>query len=100
MWWFRQKLAAMYGRIDRVEFLVGLFAEEAEAGQLFGNLLTRMVAYDAFTQIFSNPLLSRNVYTPETFTDYGLQLIEETTSIEVLVNRNLTSPVRARLGVG
>lgn len=36
-----------------------------------------MVAYDAFTQIFSNPLLSRHIYGPETFTLYGIALIEE-----------------------
>ena len=58
-----------------------------------------MVAYDAFTQIFSNPLLSRNVYGSDTFTDYGLDLIEKTTSVEVLVNRNVESGVRVSLGV-
>jgi prostaglandin-endoperoxide synthase 2 len=94
-----QKLEKLYGHIDRVEFLVGLFGEDATDGGLFGDLLSRMVAYDAFTQIFSNPLLSRNVYGPETFTDYGVELIEQTTSVEALVNRNVESPVKASLGV-
>jgi prostaglandin-endoperoxide synthase 2 len=95
-----KKLEKMYGNIDRLEFLVGLFGEEgSESGLLFGDLLSRMVAYDAFTQIFSNPLLSRNVYGSDTFTDYGLDLIEKTTSIEVLVNRNVESRVRACLAV-
>jgi prostaglandin-endoperoxide synthase 2 len=98
----QDKLAQLYGRIDNLEYLVGIFAEEPDGGLLFGDLLNRMVAYDAFTQIFSNPLLSRNVYHSSTFTDYGLELIERTTSIEVLVNRNVTpaaNPYRASLGV-
>jgi prostaglandin-endoperoxide synthase 2 len=94
-----QKLEKLYGHIDRLEFLVGLFGEDATDGGLFGDLLNHMVAYDAFTQIFSNPLLSRNVYGPETFTDYGVELIEQTTSVEALVNRNVESPVKASLGV-
>jgi hypothetical protein len=98
----RGGLARLYGRINNLEYFVGIFAEEPEGGLLFGDLLNRMVAYNVFTQTFSNPLLSRNVYHRRTFTDYGLELIEQTTSIEVLVNRNVTpaaNPYRASLGV-
>jgi prostaglandin-endoperoxide synthase 2 len=95
----RKTLARLYDRMDDVEFFVGLFAEEGEPQWLFGSLLNRMVAYDAFTQIFSNPLLSQNVYNEATFTRYGLELIEKTTSIEVLVNRNVKQPIKASLGV-
>ena len=93
------RLAALYKTVDDVEFVVGLFAEQPAPGLLFGDLLNRMVAYDAFTQIYSNPLLSKNVYNHDTFTDYGLALIEKTTSIQVLVNRNVNAPARASLGV-
>jgi prostaglandin-endoperoxide synthase 2 len=93
------KLKGLYQHIDKLEFFVGLFAEDADDGELFGDLLGTMVAYDAFTQIFSNPLLSRRIYGPATFTDYGMQLIEETTSIEALVNRNVVNPVRVSLNV-
>lgn len=92
------KLQELYGSIDRLEFVVGLFAEEADEGALFGDLLTKMVAYDAFTQIFSNPLLSSNVYGPATFTEYGLEVIENTRYVEHLVSRNVRVPVRASLG--
>jgi prostaglandin-endoperoxide synthase 2 len=95
----QDKLEKLYGNIDNLEFVVGLFAEEPDAGDLFGDLLSQMVAYDAFTQIFSNPLLARGIYSPATFTDYGMKTIEETTSIEVLVNRNVLNPVRASLSV-
>jgi prostaglandin-endoperoxide synthase 2 len=93
-----RELERLYGDIDRVEFVVGLFGEDAEDGGLFGDLLSRMVAYDAFTQIFSNPLLSQNVYGPGTFTDYGCELISQTSSVQDLVNRNVTTPVQASLG--
>ncbi len=45
-------LNALYPNIEHLELVVGLFAEEADEGALFGDLLNQMVAYDAFTQIF------------------------------------------------
>jgi prostaglandin-endoperoxide synthase 2 len=95
------KLAQLYGSVENIELVVGLFAEEAEDGLLFGDLLNRMVAYDAFTQIFTNPLLARGIYGPKTFTQYGVEEIEKTTSIDILVNRNVNPqrPVRASLAV-
>jgi prostaglandin-endoperoxide synthase 2 len=95
----QEKLRGLYRTIDNLEFVVGLFAEEADDGALFGDLLSKMVAYDAFTQIFSNPLLSTHVYGEATFTAYGLELIENTRYIEDLVNRNVATPVRASLNV-
>lgn len=95
----QEKLRGLYRHIDRLEFFVGIFAEEADDGALFGDLLTQMVAYDAFTQIFTNPLLSERIYGPATFTDYGVELIEKTKWIEDLVNRNVVQPVRASLSV-
>jgi prostaglandin-endoperoxide synthase 2 len=60
-----------------------------------------MVAYDAFTQIYTNPLLSTAIYTADTLTAYGLELISTTSSIDTLVRRNLPadSSLVARLGV-
>jgi prostaglandin-endoperoxide synthase 2 len=60
-----------------------------------------MVAYDAFTQIYTNPLLSTAIYTAETLTAYGLELINATSSIDALVRRNLPADcsLLARLGV-
>jgi prostaglandin-endoperoxide synthase 2 len=96
----RERIAACYGNnIDKVEFLVGLLAEDHHGDALFGDLLNTMVAYDAFTQIFTNPLLSRNVYNEDTFTRYGLDLIARTTSIDDIAKRNVAQPCRARLGV-
>jgi prostaglandin-endoperoxide synthase 2 len=97
----RQKLETLYGDIDKLELVVGLFAEEPQPGALFGSLMLTMVAYDAFTQIYTNPLLSTAIYTAETLTAYGLELISKTSSIDTLVRRNLPadSSLVARLGV-
>jgi prostaglandin-endoperoxide synthase 2 len=68
---------------------VGLFSEDPQPGALFGSLMLIMVAYDAFTQIYTNPLLSKAIYTEETLTAYGLELIDTTSSIADLVRRNV-----------
>jgi prostaglandin-endoperoxide synthase 2 len=91
-------LHQLYGNIDKVDFLVGIFAEERDHDSLFGSLLNMMVAYDAFTQIFTNPLLSRNVYNERTFTAQGLKLIENTRSVQDIASRNMSGPVLASLG--
>lgn len=96
----QKELERLYGDIDNVELVVGLFAEEPQAGVLFGDLMSNMVAYDAFTQIFSNPLLSENVYGPETFSEWGLEQIESTNSLEALVARNVSGTgFKVSLGV-
>lgn len=84
-----QRLEVLYGSIDNLELYVGLFAENASGKELFGDLMTRMVGVDALSQIFTNPLLSKYVYNESTFSKYGLDIIEETESIQDLVNRNV-----------
>lgn len=81
-------LKDLYGTIDNLEFLIGLFGEKRESGLLFGQLLNNMVAYDALTQIYTNPLLSRNVFNERTFTAYGMELIRTTSTIQQLAERN------------
>jgi prostaglandin-endoperoxide synthase 2 len=87
--------------MDQLELVGGLFAEHAPAGGLFGDLMRTMVAYDAFTQIYTNPLLSQAIHQPEHLTAYGLDLLEDTTSITALVQRNVPAEeaVAASLGV-
>ena len=95
-----QRLKQLYHSIDDVEFLVGIFAEDRGGDSLFGNLLNVMVAYDAFTQIFTNPLLSKNIYNAQTYSQYGLTLIEQTDSIHDIAARNCADAgaVTASLG--
>ncbi len=96
----RATLQSMYGDIDKVEFVIGLFAEKHAERRLYGDLLYAMVAYDAFTQIYPNPLLSRSVYTARTFTTYGLKLIDETNSVEDLVRRNVDTAAGVEVRFG
>ena len=95
----RRELTSMYRDINKVEFVIGLFAQKHAKELLYGDLMYAMVAYDAFTQIYSNPLLSRNVYTARTFTKCGLKLIDETNSVEDLVRRNVPNDVAATVEV-
>lgn len=91
----RARLQGLYGDIDKVEFIVGLFAESHGTGELFGKLMFNMVGYDAFTQIYTNPLLAQKIYTPATFTQFGLDLIDDTNTVQDLVDRNVTQDIRA-----
>jgi prostaglandin-endoperoxide synthase 2 len=52
-------------------------------------LMTAMVAYDAFSQVLTSPLLAPRIYNEQTFTRSGMQIIDETTSIADLVRRNV-----------
>ncbi len=96
----RARLEGLYGNIDKLEFFVGIFAEDRNQSSLFGELLTNMVAYDAFTQIFTNPLLAHEIFNARTFTAYGMDVIEETDSVQKLVDRNLEPGDRARASLG
>lgn len=84
----REKLENLYGDINDVEFIVGIFAEKHSEERLYGELMYAMVAYDAFTQIYTNPLLSEHVFTEDILTGYGLDLIKNTGSVQDLAERN------------
>ncbi|MEI9936886.1 MAG: peroxidase family protein [Pseudomonadota bacterium] len=84
-----RRLQEMYGSVDKLEYLVGIYAEDGEDGVILGRLMARMVAYDAITQIYSNPLICSDMYHEGTFTKLGLQAIEDATSLQALVNRNV-----------
>ena len=92
----QDRLREMYGDIDRLEWYVGIFAEDHSDEALVGDLMTRMVAYDAFTQALTNPLLARNVYGEATFTRTGLDIIDSTHSLQQIVERNVARPEQAR----
>jgi prostaglandin-endoperoxide synthase 2 len=88
----QQRLEALYGDIDKLEWYVGIFAEEYQDYMMMGELMTYMVANDAFTQALTNPLLARNVFNEATFTKTGMRLIKETRSLQAIVARNAASP--------
>jgi prostaglandin-endoperoxide synthase 2 len=86
----QDKLKTLYGNdINKVEFIVGLYAEKAPRKRLFGELMTTMVGYDAMTHIHTNPLLSKYIYNAATFTQAGLDVIQNTHTLDDLVRRNV-----------
>ena len=88
----RRRLTALYGDIDKLEWYVGIFAEDYPDYMMMGELLTYMVANDAFTQALTNPLLARNVFNDATFTNTGMGIIKNTSSLQDIVTRNAASP--------
>jgi prostaglandin-endoperoxide synthase 2 len=86
------------GDVDKVEFLVGLYAERRSAGDpdsVLPPTLRTMVAVDAFTHILTNPVLSGQVQEA-VFTDDIKHLIADTGGIGGLMERNSPGPVTAR----
>jgi prostaglandin-endoperoxide synthase 2 len=78
--------------IDNLEWYPGIFAEGYDDTEMMGELLGIMVAYDAFTQALTNPLLSKNIYNEATFSKEGLQIIDTTACFEDIVKRNVSNP--------
>jgi prostaglandin-endoperoxide synthase 2 len=88
----RERLEALYREVDNVEWYVGIFAEDYPDQAMMGELMTYMVANDAFTQALTNPLLARSVFNDATFTKTGLGILTTTKSLQDIVSRNSTSP--------
>ena len=74
--------------VDTVDFMVGLRAEKRPEDRVLGDLMLNMVGFDAFFQALTNPLLAENVYMRQTFSEIGLEIIEQTGSFRVIVKRN------------
>lgn len=87
------RLQGLYGEVNNLEFYVGLFSERVEKNGPLPELLSTMVAMDAFSQALTNPLLSEHVWgNPNNkrlaFTDEGLAVIEGTRRLRDIVDRN------------
>ena len=81
-------LSRLYENPDKVEFYIGLFAEEPIKNSPLPPLILRMVAVDAFSQALTNPLLSKAVFKPETFSAIGWDTIQNTSSLKDVLVRN------------
>ncbi len=82
-------LKDIYGDdINAVEFTVGLFAERRGETDAMPETLVHMVAYDAFTHILTNPVLSTEVHCPQTFSAVGWDIIQQQASLADIVKRN------------
>ena len=56
-----------------------------------------MVAHDAFTQAFTNPLMAKGVFGPGTFSEEGVKIIKETQTVADLVARNTKAKNKGKL---
>lgn len=81
-------LERLYGTADAVEFTVGLFAEKYGDEAIMGETIMRMVAYDAFTHILTNPVLATEINCVETFSSVGWEIIGQQASLAEIVRRN------------
>ena len=72
-----------------VEFFVGLFCEDRVPNSPLPNLVLVFVALDAFSQALTNPLLSKHVFKPSTFSDIGWDTIQNTATLRDVLDRNV-----------
>jgi prostaglandin-endoperoxide synthase 2 len=85
----QQQLKNVYGRVDNIEFFVGLYAEDVRPGSTIPPLVARLIGIDAFSQALTNPLLAPQIFNPKTFSPVGWQIIHETKTLSDIVNRNV-----------
>jgi prostaglandin-endoperoxide synthase 2 len=85
----QQKLKELYGHVDKIEFFVGLYAEDVRENSAIPPLVARVIGIDAFSQALTNPLLSPQVFNKETFSEVGWEIIQNTKTVSDLVNRNV-----------
>jgi prostaglandin-endoperoxide synthase 2 len=81
-------LRSSYKSPAEIDFYIGLFAEDTEKNSPLPLLIRRMVAVDAFSQALTNPLLSKHVFNPETFSKPGWEAIQTTSSLRDILERN------------
>ena len=87
-------LRDLYGSVDAIEFYPGLFAEDVRPNAVLPALIGRLVAIDAFSQAFTNPLLAPRVFNEQTFSPLGWQEIRTTNTLSDLLHRNIPDPGR------
>jgi prostaglandin-endoperoxide synthase 2 len=89
-------LAKHYNNPEEVEFYVGIFAEDKVENSPLSATILRMVAVDAFSQALTNPLLSEHVFNPKTFSQLGWDCIQNTSSLQDILARNVSESIGQR----
>ena len=75
--------------MNNIEFYVGLFAEDTQVNSVLPELMGLMVAFDAFSQVLTNPLLSQRVFNETTFSPAGMEIINSTSTLSEILHRNV-----------
>jgi hypothetical protein len=78
------ELRALYGHIDRVDLMVGLFAESRPNGFAFSDTAFRIFLLMASRRLKSDRFFTTD-YTPDVYTSTGLKWIDDSTMSNVLV---------------
>jgi len=94
----QDKLKALYGSADRIEYMVGIFGERKSEGllskflpkgeEVFGQQLTASIGQHAFRHILSNPLMRRERFNEQVLTKFGMHTFETTKNFKDIVLRN------------
>ena len=63
--------------------------KSAPPDRVLGDLMLNMVGFDAFSQALTNSLLAKEIFMRQTFNDIGWETIENTSSFQEIVNRNI-----------
>jgi hypothetical protein len=79
-----EQLRRVYGDVDRVDLMVGLYAEPKPKGFGFSDTAFRVFILMASRRLKSDRFFTRD-YTPETYTQAGLDWIDETSMRDVLL---------------
>ena len=77
------QLRRVYGDVERVDLMIGLYAEQPPKGFGFSDTAFRVFILMASRRLKSDRFFTRD-YTAETYTQEGLDWIDETTMIDVL----------------
>jgi heme peroxidase len=81
--WARQLREVYEGRLDRLDLMVGMFAEPKPAGFGFSDTAFRIFILMASRRLKSDRFFG-NDYTPEVYTPLGMRWIETTSMLDVL----------------
>ncbi|MDJ0701923.1 MAG: peroxidase family protein [Leptolyngbyaceae cyanobacterium MO_188.B28] len=85
----QRELKRLYGDVDKIEFYVGLYAEDVRENSALSPLIGRLVGIDAFSQALTNPLMAENIFNEQTFSPIGWEVIQNTNTLSDLVHRNI-----------
>lgn len=99
----QKELEALYGKVENVEFWVGLIAKDHPTEAIMSAELTKFVANDAFNQALTHPLLSEHVWSnPEaTFSKVGFEMVAKVPTIKDMLQRNTNggAPIEGFVGM-
>jgi heme peroxidase len=79
-----EELRAVYGEVDRVDLMVGLYAEPLPKGFGFSDTAFRVFVLMASRRLKSDRFFTRD-YTPEVYSPTGLRWVQENTMRSVLL---------------